>query len=140
MSRLKIIEALNKDISDELAAIIQYMQHHYMAEGMESVAVIDLFKKASIDEMKHAEILSERVTYLGGEPTTTLSKVKKGGNLKKMIRDNLDSENEAIKQYKEHIKLCADLGDSVTRLMLEKILSDEEKHADTWETILGIKK
>ena len=73
MSRLKIIEALNKDISDELAAIIQYMQHHYMAEGMESVAVIDLFKKASIDEMKHAEILSERVTYLGGEPTTTLS-------------------------------------------------------------------
>ena len=57
-----------------------------------------------------------------------------------MIRDNLDSENEAIKQYKEHIKLCADLGDSVTRLMLEKILSDEEKHADTWETILGIKK
>jgi len=140
MSRLKIIEALNKDLSDELAAIIQYMQHHYMAEGMESVSVTEIFKKNSIDEMKHAETLAERVSYLGGEPTTTLSKVKKGGNLKKMIRDDLDSENEAIKQYKEHVKLCADLGDAVTRLMLEKILSDEEKHADTWETILGIKK
>jgi len=140
MSRQKIIEALNKDLSDELAAIIQYMQHHYMAEGMESIIVTEIFKKSSIDEMKHAETLAERVSYLGGEPTTTLSKVKKGGNLKKMIRDDLDSENEAIKQYKEHIKLCADLGDSVTRLMLEKILSDEEKHADTWETILGIKK
>ncbi|MEW5806062.1 MAG: ferritin-like domain-containing protein [Acidobacteriota bacterium] len=140
MSRQKIIEALQKDLSDEMAAIIQYMQHHYVAEGMESPSIIEIFKKTSIDEMKHAEMLAERIVYLGGEPTTTLSRVKKGGNLKKMIKDDLDSENDAIKQYKEHIKLCGDLGDSVTRLMLEKILTDEEGHADTWETILGIKK
>lgn len=140
MSRQKIIEALQKDLSDELAAIIQYMQHHYVAEGMESPSIIEIFKKTSIDEMKHAEMLSERIVYLGGEPTTTLSKVKKGGNLKKMIKDDLDSENDAIKQYKEHIKLCNDLGDPVTRLLLEKILSDEEGHADGWETILSIKK
>ncbi len=140
MSKQKIIEALNKDISDELAAIIQYMQHHYMAEGMESPSIIELFKKTSIDEMKHAERLAERVSYLGGEPTTTLSKVKKGGNLKKMIKDDLDSEHEAIKRYKDHIKLCEDSNDPVTRLMLEQILADEEKHADTWQTTLGIKK
>ena len=57
-----------------------------------------------------------------------------------MVQDDLASENGAIKQYKEHIKLCADEGDSTTRLMLENILSDEEKHADQWETILGVKK
>ncbi len=140
MSKQKIIEALNKDISEELAAIIQYMQHHYMAEGMESPPIIELFRKISIDEMKHAEILAERVSYLGGEPTTTLSKVKKGGNLKKMIKDDLDSEHETIKRYKDHIKLCEDSNDPVTRLMLEQILTDEEKHADTWQTVLGIKK
>jgi bacterioferritin (cytochrome b1) len=57
-----------------------------------------------------------------------------------MIQDDLDSENGAIKQYKEHIKLCAQLDDPVSRLMLEKILTDEKEHADKWETILGIRK
>ncbi|GFP23157.1 hypothetical protein HKBW3S09_00624, partial [Candidatus Hakubella thermalkaliphila] len=56
MEKTKIIEALNKDRADELAAIIQYMGHHYMAEGMESPAVIEMFKSTAIDEMKHAEM------------------------------------------------------------------------------------
>lgn len=140
MSREKIVEALNKDRADELAAIIQYMGHHYEAEGVESPAVIDMFKKSALDEMRHAEILGERIVYLGGVPTTKPSNILRGGDLKKMVRDDLDTENKAIKQYKEHIKLCADEGDSTTRLMLENILSDEEGHADNWETVLGIRK
>ncbi len=140
MSREKIVEALNKDRADELAAIIQYMGHHYEAEGVESPAVIDMFKKSALDEMRHAEILGERIVYLGGVPTTKPSNILRGGDLKKMVSDDLDTENKAIKQYKEHIKLCADEGDSTTRLMLENILSDEEGHADNWETVLGIRK
>jgi len=57
-----------------------------------------------------------------------------------MIQDDLAKENTAIKQYKEHIKLAIEENDPATRLMLEEILSDEEDHADTWETILEIKK
>jgi bacterioferritin len=140
MDKAKIIEALNKDRADELAAIIQYMGHHYMAEGMESPAVIEMFKSTAIDEMKHAEMLGERINYLGGEPTTQPSNIKRGGDLRKMIQDDLDSENAAIAQYKEHIKLCAEEGDPTSRLMLEGILSDEEGHADNWETTLGIRK
>ncbi len=140
MSRKKIIDALNKDLSDELAAILQYMQHHYMAEGIDSPTIVEIFKKIAIDEMKHAEMLAERIAYLGAEPTMTLSRVKKGGNLRKMVKDDLDSENETIKQYKDHISLCEDLKDPSTRLMLEKILSDEENHADSWATILAVKK
>jgi bacterioferritin len=140
MSRKKVIDALNKDLSDELAAILQYMQHHYMAEGMDSPGVVEMFKKMAIDEMKHAEMLAERISYLGAEPTMTLSRVKKGGNLRKMVKDDLDSENETIKQYKEHVGLCNDLKDPTTRLMLEKILSEEEDHADSWERILAVKK
>ena len=140
MDKKKIIDALNKDRADELGAIIQYMGHHYTAEGMESPAIIEIFKQTAIDEMKHAEMLAERIVYLGGEPVNKPSDTKKGGDLKKMIQDDLANENGAIKQYREHIKLCIEQDDPTTRLMLENILSDEEGHADKWETILGIKK
>lgn len=136
----KIIDALNKDRAYELAAIMQYMGHHYEAEGLESPAVIEIFKKTSIDEMKHAEALAERIVYLGGIPVQKPTAIARGGDLKKMIKDDLAAENGAIKRYKEHIKLCDREGDPTTRLMLEQILSDEENHADIWETTLGIRK
>ncbi len=139
-NKKKIIDALNIDRSFELAAILQYMGHHYEAEGMESPAVIDIFKKTALDEMKHAELIAERIVYLGGVPVQKSAPVKRGGELKDMIKEDLASENEAIARYKEHIKLMAALGDSTTRLMLEGILTQEEGHADTWETTLGIRK
>jgi len=135
-----IIDVLNLDRADELAAIIQYMGHHYEGEGMESPAILELFKSTAKDEMRHAEMLAERIVYLGGTPTQKPSVILRGGDLKKMIADNLGNENAAIKHYKEHIKLAAEADDPTTRLMLEQILSDEEAHADGWETILGVKK
>lgn len=138
--RKRIIDALNEDRTFELGAIIQYMGHHYEGEGVESPAILEQFKKTAIDEMKHAELLAERIVYLGGVPVQKPSAVKRGGEIKKMIGDDLEAENGAIERYKKHIKLCAELGDSTTRLMLEGILSQEEGHADTWETTLGIRK
>ena len=134
----KIIDLLNKDRADELGAIMQYMGHHYEAEGMQSPEIIEMFKSTGIDEMKHAEALAERIVYLGGVPTQKPSPFKRGGALEQMIKEDLASENAAIKQYKEHIKACAD--DPATRLMLENILSEEEGHVDKWETTLGIRK
>lgn len=138
--RKKIIDALNIDMGLELGAIIQYLHHHYTAEGMESPEIMDRFEEIAKDEMKHMEKLGERINYLGGDPTIKPAPIKTGGTLKKMMQDDLDGENLAIKTYKQHIKLCAEIGDTTTRLMLEGILSDEEGHADTWETILAIKK
>jgi len=135
----KIIDALNEDREFELGAIMQYMGHHYEADGLESPAIIELFKKTSIDEMKHAEKLAERIVYLGGTPSTKPSKIMKGGEIRKMVSDDLSAENGAIERYKKHIKLCEKEGDPTTRLMLEGILSEEEGHADLWETTLGIK-
>lgn len=137
--RNKIVAALNQDVSLELGAVIQYLWHHYMAEGMESPPITELFEKLSRDEMKHLEHFAERIVALGSEPTTDIAPVKKGGDLKKMIRDDLEGERNAVKVYKGHIKLCADLGDTTTRLMLEEIVSQEEGHIDLWETTLGIK-
>ena len=138
MNQEKLIQALNQDLADELSAITQYMWHHVMAEGMESAAVADLFKKTSVDEMKHAEALAERIDYLGGTPITKPSEIKMGGNLTKMIQDDLAAELKAIKNYKEHIKLCED--DPVTRRMLEEILEDEEGHENEWKTLLSKRK
>lgn len=139
-SRKKIVEALNIDRTYELGAVIQYMGHHYEGDGLESPAVLEIFKKTAVDEMKHAELLAERIVYLGGVPVQKPSPIKRGGDLKSMIKDDLEAENGAIARYKEHVKLCDELGDSTTRLMLEGILSQEEGHADKWETILGMRK
>lgn len=136
----ELIDALNKDRMNELSAIVQYMKHHYEAMGLESPEIIDLAKDLAKDEMRHAERLAERINYLGGIPTKQISPISEGGDLKKMVGDDLEKENDAIKQYKEHINLASEEKDSTTRLMLEEILSDEENHADTWETVLGIKK
>ena len=132
-----LIDALNLDRAFELGAIIQYMGHHYEAEGAESPAIIEEFKSSAKDEMKHAELLGERVVYLGGVPIQKPTPVKRGGKLLQMVKEDLNAEYGAIERYKKHIKLCEKLGDSTTRLMLEGILTDEEKHADNWETVLG---
>lgn len=139
-SKKKVIEALNVDRAYELAAILQYMGHHYEGDGMESPAILDIFKKTALDEMKHAELLAERIVYLGGEPVQKPATVKRGGDIKSMMREDLNAENDAIERYKAHIKLSDELGDPTTRLMLEGILSEEEGHADVWETTLGIRK
>jgi len=134
--REKIIKALNFDIGLEIGAIIQYIMHEVMAEGMESPAIMEKFESIAKDEMKHLEKLADRVNYLGGIPNTKPAPIKVGGALKKMIQDDLNGEYTAIKTYKGHVKMCDEIGDTTTRLMLEEILTDEENHADTWETIL----
>jgi len=140
MSKEIIIDALNKDLALEIGATLQYLHHHWTGEGYDSPAVLELFEKIGRDEMKHMEMIAERINYLGGDPTTIPTEIKKGGDLVKMMKDDLEGENTAIAQYKAHIKLFDELSDPVSRLMMEKILSDEEGHADIWETTLGIKK
>jgi bacterioferritin len=132
----ELLQALNNDLADELAAVIQYMYHHVMGRGPASPAILDLFKSTSIEEMKHAEALAERIDLLGGVPTIEISPIKVGGDLTKMIRDDLTTEYHAIEMYKAHIKLAAKEDDPVTRHLLEEILEDEEGHANTWETVL----
>lgn len=133
----QLIDALNQDRADELGAIYQYMGHHYEAEGLESPELIEIFKELAIDEMKHAETLAERITYLGGEATMQPSEIKRGGDLRKMVQDDLNGELGAIEQYKEHIKLAEGLGDYGTRHILEEILVDEEEHADRFQHYLA---
>ncbi|MBI4686885.1 MAG: ferritin [Nitrospirae bacterium] len=134
-----LIDALNKDLGLELGAVTQYMWHHVMAKGPESATINKIFREISIVEMKHAEAFAERIVYLGGTPTTKPAEIKMGGDLKNMMEDDLAGERNAIRVYSSHVKLAEELGDMVTRRMLEDIIKDEQGHDDRWSTILGIK-
>jgi len=133
----EIISALNRSRSAELSAIMQYMGHHYEANGMDALAVKDIFRQSAMDEMRHAEMIAERVAYLGGIPTLKVDPVKRGGTLKQMLKDDLDLEKNAIKRYRQQIGLAEKLKDYTTRRMLEDILIEEESHADTGQSLLA---
>ncbi|MGD0115222.1 MAG: ferritin-like domain-containing protein [Dehalococcoidia bacterium] len=133
----KLLDALNEDLSYELAALTQYIWHHVMGRGLEFPAISDMFKKLSIEEMKHAVALAERIDLLGGVPTTQPKAIKSGGALKKMLQDDLGGELVAIDLYTQHIALSDKEKDIVTRRLLESILGDEQRHANDLETVLA---
>jgi bacterioferritin len=86
--------------------------------------------------MKHAETIADRLVYFGGIPTTKSDPVFVGKNPKEMVMTDKKDEEGAIKLYKEIIKLADKEGDTVSRKMFKRILVDEEKHLDTFRTIL----
>ena len=132
-------DKLNDAIAREIAVSIQYMWQHVMGEGMESPGVLEVFKKIAIVEMKHAEAIAERLDFLGGTPTTKPDEIKIGGALRKMIKDDIMAEEDAIKLYKNIIALANKETDIVTRKLFEDILVDEEGHLAEFQTLLGKK-
>ena len=136
MASKEMLDMLNKAIARELQVTIQYMWQHVMWKGLKGFAVKDELKSIAITEMKHAEEIAERLTYLGGTPTTKPEPIFVGGSLKEMIEHDKSDEEGAIKMYKEIIKKATDEGDQVTKRMFEKILADEEEHHDTFSGLL----
>jgi bacterioferritin len=136
MASQKLLELLNKGISRELQVSIQYMWQHVQVTGIEGALVKDMFKETAIAEMKHAEALAERLDYLDGVPTTKPEPVFVGGSLIEMLTQDERNEEEAITLYKQAIQVASKEGDFTTRRLLEEILSEEEKHIDTFGKLL----
>lgn len=135
----KLIEAMNEALSEELASVIQYLWDHILARGMESPAIADMFKELSMVEMKHAYTLAERIDLLGGVPTTAIGPIKIGGDLRKMVEDNLKLEYDAIEMYRRLVKLAEAEDDPGSRRLLEDILKETEEHTNRLEAVLGTK-
>ncbi len=138
MADKRLLDALNESIAREMAVAVQYMWQHVMAIGLESESVGEVFKETAVTEMKHAEKFAERLDYLGGVPTTKPADIKVGGDIKKMLEDNVKAERDAIELYSKFIKLAVELDDPVTRLLYEEILTDEEDHEYKFKTLLGL--
>ncbi len=133
----KLTEMMNHAIAAELQAIIQYQWHHVMVQGMHSAELSEVFEKVSMDEMKHAEKIAERLFYFDVSPTVKPNPIAVGGDAPQMIKADIKAEEEAIELYKNIIKQAASEGDETTRLLFEEILSVEEDHHDTFTTLLG---
>ena len=133
----KLTEMMNQAIAGELQAIVQYMWHHIMVKGMSSSSLMDVFEDISEEEMKHAEKIAERLFYFDVNPTTKPNPIAVGGDATQMLKADVKAEEEAITLYKDIIKQAASEGDDTTRLLFEEILADEERHHDTFTTLLG---
>jgi len=133
----KLTDMLQQAIAREIQVSVQYMWQHIMAKGLESAEIADVFEDAAIEEMKHAEKIAERIFYFDIVPTTKPSPIVVVPGLKEMLEADARAEEEAIDLYKAIIKQADSEGDSTTRLLFEQILADEERHHDTFTTLLG---
>jgi bacterioferritin len=112
------------------------MWQHVQVTGTDGVIVEDIFRKIAIAEMKHAELLAERLDYLNGVATTQPDPIFVRGSLIEMLKQNEQDEEKAITLYKKAIQVAADEGDYTTRRMLEEILAEEETHINTFGKLL----
>jgi len=133
----KVIAELNAALKEELTAINQYFLHAEMCENWKYDKLGGFIKKQSIDEMKHAEALIERILFLDGTPNLTeLLRLTIGQTVKQQLENDLKLEIGAVAMYNASIKLCRDEGDNASRELFERLLKDEEGHVDWLEAQL----
>jgi bacterioferritin len=130
----KVIAALNEALREELMAINQYFLHAEMCENWQYIKLANHIKKESIDEMKHAEAIIERILFLDGTPNLTAPmELTIGSNVKAQLESDLKLEIDAVAMYNRFVKLARDEGDNATRELFERLLKDEEGHVDWLE-------
>jgi len=135
----RVLDLLNDVLTAELTAINQYFIHARLMKqwGYNRLAAFE--RKESIDEMKHAELVLDRILYLEGIPNMQrLNKVNIGEKVKEQLELDLAEEYAAVKRFNAGIQLCRDVGDNGTEDLLTKILVSEEEHVDWIEQQLGL--
>lgn len=135
----KVIEILNKVLGNELVAINQYFLHSRMYKDWGLKELAEHEYEESIDEMKHADALVERILFLEGLPNLQdLGKLLVGENTEEMLNCDLKLELRAIPDLRDGIAYCESIKDYASRELLEDILGSEEEHVDWLETQLGL--
>ena len=131
---LKVIEFLNKVLYNELTAINQYWLHYRMLDNWGVSRLAEYERHESIDEMKHADKLAERIFFLEGLPNfQTLGKLKIGETVEEVLRADLELEREALPMLQDAIAHCESVRDYNSRELFEDILDSEEEHIDFLE-------
>lgn len=135
----KTIELLNKALYNELTAINQYFLHAKMLKNWGLKELAEHEYRESIDEMKHADKLAERILFLDGLPNfQALGKLRIGENPRELLECDLALEHEALPLLREAIAHCESVGDYVSRHLFAAILDSEEEHIDWIETQLSL--
>ena len=131
---VKVIEFLNEALKNELTAVNQYWLHYRMLDNWGIKRLAEFERHESIDEMNHADKLSERILFLDGLPNfQMLGRLRIGENVEELLRADLALEMEALTQLREAIAHCESVRDYVSRDLFAEILENEEEHVDTLE-------
>ena len=135
----KVIEYLNLVLRNELTAINQYFLHSRMFKDWGLKALGDYEFQESVDEMKHADVLIERILFLEGLPNLQdIGKLRIGENTREMLECDLALEMQAIPDLRDAIRHCEEVRDFVSRELFDRILDSEEEHVDWLETQLDL--
>jgi bacterioferritin len=135
----EIVELLNDVLTAELTAVNQYFGHAKMQDNWGYKRLAEHSRDESIDEMKHADELIERILYLEGIPNLQrLGSVRLGEDPVEQLRLDLELEREAVERFNRGIATAVELGDNGTRALLESMLTSEESHVDWLETQLDL--
>ena len=131
----KVIEFLNLALKNELTAINQYFLHYRMLDNRGVSRLAKFEYGESIDEMKHADKLAERILFLDGLPNfQMLGRLRIGESVEEVLKADLELEEEAIPPLRDAIVHCEKVRDFVSRDLFAHILENEEEHVDTLET------
>ena len=135
----QVLIHLNEALKAELTAINQYFLHAKMCENWGYQRLADYNRKESIDEMKHADVLMERILFLEGTPNMTdMYPIRVGKDVEAQLDNDMALELDAVKRLNEAIQVAREVGDNGSRELFERILIDEEHHVDYLEGQLHV--
>ncbi len=135
----KVIEYLNKALRHELTAVNQYWMHYRILDNWGYKDLAKTWRKESIEEMQHADILVARILFLEGQPSMqTLEQLRIGQTVKEVLECDLSAEMSARALYLEAAQYCLSINDRVSMNLFEQLTHDEEEHIDFLETQLEL--
>ena len=137
ITRDRLAELLNEDLSREYQAIIAYVVYSQVLKGAEYMSIADQLEAHAHDELKHALIISRQIDYLGKMPSVTPKPVRTSDEPKDMLRFDLENENETVRQYRDRVRQCEALGEFAMAEQIRQILMNEQDHQIDLATALG---
>ena len=138
LSRKRLAELLNEDLSREYQAIIAYVNYSQVLKGPEYMDIANQLELHAKQELEHALAIARQIEYLGEMPTVTPKPVKTSRKAKDMLRFDLENENETVRNYRDRIRQCETLGEFAMAEQIRKILVQEQDHQIDLATALGI--
>src|SRR5262249_14219152 len=137
ITRERLAELLNEDLSREYQAIIAYVVYSQVLKGPEYMNIADQLEAHAHDELEHALIISRQIDYLGKMPSVTPKPVRVSDKPKEMLRFDLENENETIRQYRDRVRHCEALAEYAMAEQIRQILTKEQDHQIDLATALG---
>lgn len=138
ITRERLIELLNEDLSREYQAIIAYVVYSQVLKGAEYMNIADQLELHAKQELDHALTLSRQLDYLGAMPTVTPKPVKTSEDPRAMLQFDLDNENETVRNYRDRVRQCENLGEFAMAENIRQILIQEQDHQIDLASALGV--